>query len=161
MKCEKFCEKVDKAILITMIIMMLICVGLIVGQYMIAKRIEEGQWLDPQNESYAYQACVICYFVFYLLGLLLTITKIAVRKQFCGVQTAIFMIFSLVLVIFGGALASHLTQKSWDLVQSDNNLANQCDEGKEGLVASMNKGYIDAAKVFCSSKCPCSMSKEL
>jgi hypothetical protein len=31
MKCEQFCAKVDKAILIAMIIMMLICVGLIVG----------------------------------------------------------------------------------------------------------------------------------
>lgn len=85
----------------------------------------------------------------------------AVRKQICGVQTAIFMIFSLVLVIFGGALASYLTQKSWDLIQSEDKLGNQCNEGSEGLVASINKGYIEAAKVFCSSKCPCSMSKDL
>ena len=52
--CTKFCQKVERALLITIILLMIANCLLIIGMYVIYKRVKESQWLDPEDESYGF-----------------------------------------------------------------------------------------------------------
>ena len=110
--CTKFCQKVERALLITIILLMVANSLLIIGMYVIYKRVKESQWLDPEDESYGFQVCVVFYFIFYFIATVLVVIRMVFRKKMCGLATAIFMVMSIVLIIMGGALASQLTEDS-------------------------------------------------
>ena len=133
--------KLDRWILIAVTFMMIICSFLIIGMFLVYKRVKESLWLDPEEESFAYQSCVVCYFVFYILALCLVLIRMIFNKRVCGLMTALFMVCSLVLVIMSGALASQLTKDSWQITKSDAATSTQCVEGALGTIAAINRNY--------------------
>lgn len=61
-----------------MTLLLLFCSLVVMGMYLMMKRIEDTKWLDYNEESFTFQSLVVVYFVFYILATILVVARMAV-----------------------------------------------------------------------------------